>query len=129
MIEPPDLPIHTIIARIRDRFGVGAEDAALLPVGDDASAWWFPLDGQGKRWFLKIFGRQVGYGDIPIDPALIAYYRYEWVLQELADRHRRVFDTSVGERTREEALERFVQLFEPDDVVAAAYGADREISG
>lgn len=129
MIEPPDPAFHTIVARVRGRFGVAAEDAALLPVGDDASAWSFRLHGQGQRWFLKIFGCHVGYGDIPVDHALIAYYRYDWVLQELADHHRRVFDTSVGERTREEALERFVQLFEPNGVGAAAEGADREISG
>jgi spectinomycin phosphotransferase len=68
-----------------------------------------------------------GYGEVAIDRALIAYYRFDWVLQELADYHRRVFDPTLGEETREEALAYFVDLFGPDDVVAAAARADDEI--
>src|SRR5262245_6373611 len=79
------------------------------------------IDPAGERFYG-------GYGEVPIDPALIAYYRYDWVLQELADYHRRVFDASLGTQTREEALASFVDLFGPEDVVAAAYRADREIA-
>jgi len=68
-----------------------------------------------------------GYGEVAIDRALIAYYRFDWVLQELADYHRRVFDPALGEETRVEALAYFEDLFGPDDVVAAAYRADDEI--
>jgi spectinomycin phosphotransferase len=68
-----------------------------------------------------------GYGEMAIDRALIAYYRFDWVLQELADYHRRVFDPTLGERTRAEALAYFVDLFGPEDVVAAAFRADDEI--
>jgi spectinomycin phosphotransferase len=331
MIEPPDLPVETIVARIRDRYRLAVEDATFLPVGNDSSAWSFRLDGSDQRWFLKVFGRRVeqaavevprflatmgvghlvpaiptadgepfdtgspfsfvvfpfvdaapggeiglreansvelgrflrhvhettpddhlgamlrherfdlrdqayieqvgselgeadppdaigvallerweqqrddiahtlrraqelatygrsaprelvichadfhawnvliepsgafhvvdwdevvfaprerdlmfvsgdvadidptgehfyaGYGKVSIDPALLAYYRYDWVLQELADYHRRVFDASLGEQTRAEALDSFVELFGPEDVVAAAYRADAAI--
>jgi|SRR3954469_22154571 spectinomycin phosphotransferase len=68
-----------------------------------------------------------GYGEVSIDRALIAYYRYDWVLQEVADYHRRVFDRALGEETRAEALRYFVELFGPGDVVAAANRADDEI--
>jgi hypothetical protein len=57
---------------------------------------------------------------VRIDPALIAYYRFDWVLQEVADYHRRVFDMELGEQTRAEAVRYFAALFGPDDVVAAA---------
>jgi spectinomycin phosphotransferase len=68
-----------------------------------------------------------GYGEVEIDAALIAYYRFDWALQEVADYHRRVFDIALRDETRAEALEYFVELFGPEDVVAAAYRADREI--
>jgi spectinomycin phosphotransferase len=68
-----------------------------------------------------------GYGDVEIDPTLIAYYRFDWVLQEVADYHRRVFDIALGEQTRAEAIDHFVELFGPEDVFAAAYRADAAI--
>jgi spectinomycin phosphotransferase len=65
-----------------------------------------------------------GYGDIAVDHALLAYYRWDWVLQELADHHRRVFNPALGEQTRADALRYFVELFGSEDVVIAAYRAD-----
>lgn len=79
------------------------------------------LDPTGESFFT-------GYGDVEIDPALIAYYRFDWVMQEVADYHRRVFDRGLGEETRAEALAYFTELFGPEDVVAAAYRADDERS-
>jgi spectinomycin phosphotransferase len=79
------------------------------------------LDPTGEHFFT-------GYGDVEIDRALIAYYRFDWVLQEVADYHRRVFDLGLGEETRAEALQYFTELFEPENVVAAAFRADHERS-
>ena len=79
------------------------------------------LDPTGEHFFA-------GYGDVEPDRALLAYYRFDWVLQEVADYHRRVFDPGLGEETRAEALEYFTELFGLEDVVAAAYRADRELS-
>jgi len=78
------------------------------------------LDPTGEDFYA-------GYGEVAIDRALIAYYRFDWGLQEVADYHRRVFDPALGERTRAAALEHLVDLFGPEDVVAAAYRADEEI--
>jgi len=65
-----------------------------------------------------------GYGDVDADLNLLAFYRYDWVLQEVADYHRRLFDWALGEATRQEAVEYFAELFGPDDVVQAALDAD-----
>lgn len=66
-----------------------------------------------------------GYGLVPIDPVAFAYYRYEWVVQELADYGSRILlRTDLGEATRQAALAEFRQLFAPGDVVDVAYGAD-----
>jgi hypothetical protein len=61
-----------------------------------------------------------------IEPLL--FYRFSCV-QTVADYHRRVFDQSLGEGTRGRAFGYATQLFEPEDVVAAADRADREIPG
>jgi hypothetical protein len=66
-------------------------------------------------------------GAVGIDRAL-PFYRFSCV-QTVADYHRRVFDQSLGEGTRARALGYATQLFEPEDVVAAANRADREIPG
>jgi hypothetical protein len=92
--------------RERDLMFVSGDIADLDPTGEDFYA---------------------GYGEVAIDRALIAYHRSNWGLQEVADYHRRVFDPALGGRTRAAALEHLVDLFGPEDVVAAAYRADEEI--
>ena|SRR5690349_10966343 len=62
-----------------------------------------------------------GYGDTAWNPLILAYYRYEWCIQEIGDYGKRVFSKNdVGERTRRDALAGFMQLFSPADVVEAA---------
>lgn len=72
-----------------------------------------------ERHFLK------GYGQAEIDPLALAYYRYEWVVQEIGDFGERVFFTpDTGEATRADAVSGFRQLFDPGDVVEQAYSLD-----
>jgi spectinomycin phosphotransferase len=70
------------------------------------------------------------YGDVAIDPVALAYYRYDWVVQEIGDFGARVFGTdAAGEETRLDAVRGFKQLFDPRDVVEAAYEADTDKRG
>lgn len=66
-----------------------------------------------------------GYGATDINPTSIAYYRYEWVVQEFGDYAARalVMD-DVGDETRADAIQGFRQLFNPGDVVDQAKEAD-----
>ncbi len=65
-----------------------------------------------------------GYGDVDIDPNILAYYRYEWVVQEIGDFGERVFLTKdTGDVTQLESVAGFIELFDPGDVVEAAYAA------
>ncbi len=67
-----------------------------------------------------------GYGDTTIDRAALAYYRYEWVVQEIGDFGERVFlANETGDVTRADALRGFRQLFDPGDVVEGAHHAGR----
>ncbi len=70
----------------------------------------------------------VGYGATAIDPVAFAYYRYEWVVQELADYGRRILLMGdSGETTRQDALAGLRALFAPGDVVDMAYGTEQEL--
>ena len=65
-----------------------------------------------------------GYGEADVDATALAYYRYEWVVQEIGDFGERVFLTKeTGDITQRESVEGFMQLFDPGDVVEAAYAA------
>jgi len=94
--------------------------------------WDNPIFAPKERDLMFIVGQEKneklffeGYGKVEIDPVALAYYRYEWVVQEFADYGERMFFMSgVGEETKKDALKSFVELFQPDDVVEAAYRFD-----
>ena len=65
-----------------------------------------------------------GYGGGEIDRAALAYYRYDWCLQEFADYGERVFlSRDVGEEDLSLSLWEFERLFAPGDVVERAHEA------
>jgi spectinomycin phosphotransferase len=80
------------------------------------------LDPEGNDFYT-------GYGPVETDRSLIAYYRFDWTLQEFSDYHQRVFDHSLSDAARREAIGFFDQLFLPDDEVATALRADDEVGG
>lgn len=82
----------------------------------------FPLEEvDGSQPFLE------GYGAVEVNWQAIAYYRYEWVVQEIGDYGERVFLVSdTGEETLRDAVRGFQQLFDPGDVVDKAYEADTQ---
>lgn len=70
-----------------------------------------------------------GYGDTAIDPCALAYYRHAWAVQDIAAFGEQVFflpDSS--EETRREALQGFMSLFEPGNIVAIALASDRDMA-
>jgi spectinomycin phosphotransferase len=69
-----------------------------------------------------------GYGDAEVDPVAFAYYRYEWVVQDMGDYAERIFLTEdTGEETRQDAVDGFRQLFAPGDVVEIAYQTEQTL--
>ena len=65
-----------------------------------------------------------GYGDPAVDQQALAYYKYDWVIQEFGDYGERVFlspDLSEGELAL--AQREFARLFESDDVIERAQRA------
>ena len=51
---------------------------------------------------------------------LLSYYKYEWVVQEFADYGKQIFFSNYSEKQKEYALESFIELFNPNDVVEDA---------
>jgi hypothetical protein len=114
-LDEPALVVHQQVGQVevaagRGRLGRGVAGTA----GRDLCF----LAEDGRR-FLE------GYGPATLDPLIVAYYRWEWVVQELADYGGRVADDRAGEATRRHALEELGRLFAPGDVVEAARRADR----
>ncbi|MFN8496112.1 MAG: aminoglycoside phosphotransferase family protein [Caldilineaceae bacterium] len=66
-----------------------------------------------------------GYDWPEVDPIALAYYRYEWVVQDIGELGKQVFVTQDhGEETKQNAVRGFRSMFEPGSVVDAAYRAE-----
>ncbi len=120
--------IHTANIIVTDEGDIKIVDwdeVLLAPIERDLM--FFLGDGhapQSEAAFLA------GYGDCHIDRAAIAYYRYDWTLQEFADYGERVFIASdLGERDLALALREFEKLFAPGDVIQRARAAFARIPG
>lgn len=74
---------------------------------------------QTSALFLEGYG-----GHVTPDPITTAYYRFDWVVQEIADYGKRVFFGDFGEETLRFSIDHFTALFAPGNVVSAAYAAD-----
>ena len=61
-----------------------------------------------------------GYGKIKIDFAMLAYYRYERVIEDLAAYGEQLVLTNEGGADREEAYRRFTGNFEPGQTIEIA---------
>ncbi|MCY3865954.1 MAG: aminoglycoside phosphotransferase family protein [Chloroflexi bacterium] len=65
-----------------------------------------------------------GYGDHAVNLQALAYYKYDWLIQELGDYGERVF--LADDLTRDDlalAQREFARLFAPDDVIDRAHRA------
>jgi len=69
-----------------------------------------------------------GYENMKLDQLALAYYRYEWCVQEIGDFGERVFlMKDAGESTKKDSVEGFMKLFSRGDVVETAFNTSVEI--
>jgi len=112
--------IHTaniLITDEQDMFIVDWDDTLLAPKERDLM---FVLGGDARTREEQMFFS--GYGELEINRLALAYYRYEWCVQEIGDFGTRVFLTrDAGEETKQHAVEEFIKLFSEGDVVEAAF--------
>jgi spectinomycin phosphotransferase len=62
-----------------------------------------------------------GYGDVELNQAALAYYRYAWAVSDVAAYGEQVFlRPDLGAKDQREAAERLSTLFEPGEIVEIA---------
>ena len=91
--------------------------------------WDDTLRAPKERDLMFVFGEKreeqlffKGYGSMEINPLVLAYYGYEWCVQEIGDFGERVFlIKDAGEKTKKDAVEGFMKLFSQGDVIEAAF--------
>lgn len=92
------------------------DEAVIAPKERDLM--FFVADGHAPE-AVDAFLR--GYGESKVDPIGIAYYRYDWALQEFCDNGERVFiSETLTDRERRFALNEFKRLFVKGDVIDRA---------
>jgi len=112
--------IHTaniLITQEQDMFIVDWDDALFAPKERDLM-FVLEKDTIHTREEQLFFD---GHGNVDINRLALAYYRYEWCVQEIGDFGERVFlKKDIGETTKKDSVEGFMKLFSQDDVIEAA---------
>jgi spectinomycin phosphotransferase len=68
-----------------------------------------------------------GYGPTAIDPAALAYYRYERIVEDIAVYCEQLFLTSEGGEDREQSLRYLTSSFLPNNTIEIAYRSDQTL--
>jgi len=66
-----------------------------------------------------------GYGQTPIDPIALAYYRYERIIQDIAVFCEQLLLTNEGGEDRAQSLRYLTSNFLPNNTIAIAYTSDK----
>jgi len=66
-----------------------------------------------------------GYGQTPVDPSALAYYRYERIIQDIAVFCEQLLLTNAGGDDREQSLRYLMSNFLPGNVLEIAYASDK----
>jgi len=84
----------------------------MFVVGGIGSEW---VNSQQTEWFLR------GYGRVTLDPLALAYYRYDWAVQDIASFAERVLlCPELGAEGKRSALRYFLAQFDPGGMVEIA---------
>lgn len=66
-----------------------------------------------------------GYGEVQMDPVALAYYRYERIVQDVAEFCEQILLTEGDSEDRAEGLRLFTGQFQPGQVVEIAFRSER----
>jgi spectinomycin phosphotransferase len=87
--------------------------------GGVANTWNNPRE---EDFFYK------GYGKTHINRAILAYYRHERIVEDIAEYGQALLLTSVEGENRLEMYKQFVGMFEPNGVVDIAFKTDEGLN-
>ena len=78
-------------------------------------------DGKWEQLFFE------GYGETEVDPLALAYYRYDWCVEDMGEFAEDVFDReNLGEETKENSVRWFKSLFTQGNSVEIALNTEIE---
>lgn len=80
--------------------------------GGIANVWNKPNE---ERLFYK------GYGTAEVDSTILAYYRHERIVEDIAEYGHALLLTTAGEEDRQEMYKQFIGMLEPNGVVDIAF--------
>lgn len=84
-----------------------------------ANVWNKPHE---ERLFYK------GYGKTEVNPTILAYYRHERIVEDIALDSQQLLLTTAGGKDRPEMFKQFMGMFEPQGVVDIAFKTDNGLS-
>ena len=68
----------------------------------------------------------MGYGKTKINPIILAYYRFERIVEDIAEYSQVLLLTTSGGEDRRVMYKHFKNMFEPSGVVEIAFKTDAE---
>jgi spectinomycin phosphotransferase len=79
-------------------------------------------DGRWEQLFFE------GYGETDVDPLALAYYRYDWCVEDIGSFAERIFTSEiVGDETKANSIWWFKNLFSQGNSVETALGTEIKI--
>lgn len=100
-----------------DTLIVAPKERDLMFIGGGIGGAW--KSAQEEAWFYQ------GYGQTKIDLLALAYYRYERIVEDIAEYSERLLLTEIGGADRAVGLDKFRRQFLPNNVVAIAIRTDK----
>ncbi len=99
-----------------DTLVLAPKERDLMFVGGGVGGIW--NDDRETAWFYE------GYGPTQIHPEALTYYRYERIVQDIAEINRELLHSDRGGSDRAVMLEQFTRQFQPGNVVDVALSTD-----
>jgi len=91
----------------------------LMFIGGGVGGIW--NNDQEAEWFYQ------GYGQTEIDRVALAYYRYERIVEDIAEFSEQIFGMQGSVQDRQRGL-RLIEQFAPNNVVEIAHGSYQQLS-
>lgn len=106
-------------------FIVDWDEAILAPKERDLIHLVAGTQPEGEAVPPTEFAFRQGYGPAQVEPVILAFYRHEWAVQEIAQLGKQVLWSNEGaEMTRLDGLNRFRRLFNTGAEIEGAYRSD-----
>lgn len=96
------------------------KESDLMFIGGGVANVW------NKPYEEKLFYK--GYGTTEINSTLLAYYRHERIVEDIAEYGNVLLLTTLGGEDRQEMYKHFMWMFEPNGVVDIAFKTDENLT-